>query len=147
MPKLGAPKKNTNTPPAMGLGRPLIEGFNQAIRNCGWGNCTSQPELRRLAVYSSDNINPNAHALFDSSVMNSAIRLFLMKKQMANRSCRTIGFGERHPSRPCVASRRGDCCLPDQLALLVVRHLHEAIPVPRPSFHAKSCLLRKLNSI
>jgi len=104
--------------------------------------------MRCFLIDSSDNIFANAHALFDSSVMGSATRLFAVKKQITSRFRRTIVFGEPHPSRPYgVALPREDYCLPDELALSVKRHLPGAIPVPRLPFHTKNCLLRKSSSI
>jgi hypothetical protein len=147
MPKLGTSKKNRNELLIMGLGRHLREVRQSSYSQLWLGPCTPQPKIRCFQVNSSDNIFADAHALYDTSVMGSVTRLFMVNKRISSGSCRTIGFGERHSFRPCVATRREDYCLPVVLAFSVERHFLEAIPVSRPPFHAKSCLLRKSNSI
>ena len=75
MPMLGDPEKSMNGPLAIAPVGQLIELRQSNDRQVWLGQYEPQPQTGCVDFNSSDNISNNLHALLDSSLIGSGIRL------------------------------------------------------------------------
>ncbi|MFK4444577.1 hypothetical protein ABH944_004919 [Caballeronia udeis] len=75
MPRLPALKQNKNSPLIIGPMPQLIELRQSSDLKIGLGRRAPQSTIRRLSVYSSDNITNNLQALLDGNLMGFSDRL------------------------------------------------------------------------